>query len=511
MQNIKRKMVTPRLSFVQDYWSPDRNDENWRTYNELSNAYMDRNDRICLSGQITNVCQKRTYISGQACNVDKKQIGRTINEKKDWGSLGIFRVLPRELLHSLFDQISAKHLLSIGLTSKTFNSEVRCYLLLENARRKFLTETTAHMENIIVDTDPFYSWGMLLKASTVVMDSRSRRSFLISFYSKNEDITNWLGWGRFFMAVCLELISRMFGTVLKNGFCEKWDFRECEALMHVVMYYTGLSQLLHRILLEKTGKYPSLEMEIRLRLQGLFMSHSVKDKKDYGFWISAILRTQETTKLQGKLFMIMFGPLKNVENGHKIIDWKILCEEGVNLQHICMRLLGSIALGFHHLTNTSNLGCYAWSDHQLFVLMEEISMVPNKWALHNFAALLALRPHIIHIALFTRLSEGRMDEAAHVFHAVKTVLHRWGVFVSGAVSDVMLKTFRALPEINRRLFLSSILKVESYQLSRLLLDTPFSHLPLLTDIIAVNAENFHNELSSARSISALMTLLAKNV
>lgn len=57
------------------------------------------------------------------------------------------------------------------------------------------------------------------------------------------------------------------------------------------------------------------DLKIRSRLYGLFLSHSAKDKRDYGFWISAILRTQETAELQGKLFMIMFGPIKITGRG----------------------------------------------------------------------------------------------------------------------------------------------------------------------------------------------------
>uniref|UniRef100_A0A8R1TUW3 FBXO47 ARM repeats region domain-containing protein n=1 Tax=Onchocerca volvulus TaxID=6282 RepID=A0A8R1TUW3_ONCVO len=370
--------------------------------------------------------------------------------------LGFFQILPRELLHDLFDRISVHQLIIISLTSSIFNSEVRCYLLLENASRKFLAETTTHMMKNIVDLDPFYVWGILLKASTIIMDSWSRRSFLASFYCKNGNIINWPGWGRCFMA-----------------FCEKWDFHECEALMYMVLYFTELNQLLCEVLREEAGKYPSLEMEIRERLRGLFLSHSAKDERDYGFWISAILRTQETTKLQGKLFMIIFGPLKFIEIGRQIIDWEVLCNGSIILEHLHAKLLGPLVLGIHHLMSISNLGYYAWTNSQLSILMEEISTIPCIWTLDNFAALLALCPQIFRIALFTRLSEGRMNEAAHIFHAVKTILHRRGIFVSAAISDVMLKIFRALPEINRRLFLSSLLKTESDQLSGLLLATPY--------------------------------------
>uniref|UniRef100_A0AAF5PU74 FBXO47 ARM repeats region domain-containing protein n=1 Tax=Wuchereria bancrofti TaxID=6293 RepID=A0AAF5PU74_WUCBA len=473
-RNIQRTIITPRFSYVQDFWFADSSEEKWLTYNRLSSAYM---NSINAYGRITNFFhRKQKFIPVR--NADTMQV-RTINGETP---LGMFQALPRELLFNLFDRISANQLLSVSLTSSAFNGEVRRYLLTENARRRFLIETIAYMGDDVIEMDPFYSWGMLLKASTIVMDPQSRRSFLISFYCKNENIANWFGWGRCFMA-----------------FCEKWDFRECEPLMRMILYSTESDLLLSKVLSEKVGKYPLLEIEVRQRLQSLFLDHTTKDERDYGFWISAILRTQETTELQGKLFMIMFGPIKITLSRIETIDWEVLCNETINVQHIYTKLLGSIARGIHHMMTTLNLGCYAWTDNQLSLLMEEITMVPNRWALHNFAALLALHPQIIYIALFTRLSEGRMDEAAHVFHAVKTILHRWGVFVSGAVSDVMLKTFRSMSEINRRLFLSSLLKIESYQLSGLLLNTPF------------NVETFHTELSSARSISALMILLAKNV
>ncbi|KAM3718143.1 F-box only protein [Dirofilaria immitis] len=489
-QNIRRQIIlTSRLNYIYDYKLNDNNksnEEKWRNHNELSNLYM---NRINMYSQITNFFHhKRKYISDQsersASSVNSQKVDTMEVEGKISldTPLGFFQMLPRELLYNLFDRISVNQLMTISLTSSILNSEVRRYLLLDNASRKFLAETAVNMMESIVDLDPFYAWGMLLKASTIIMDSRSRRSFLASFYCKNENIINWPGWGRCFMA-----------------FCEKWDFHECEALMHMVLCFTELNQLLCEVLPEEVGEYPSLEMEIRVRLRGLFLSHPAKDERDYGFWVSTILRTQETTKLQGKLFMIIFGPLKFIEIGRQIIDWEVLCNGSIILEHLCAKLLGPLALGFHHLMSISSLGYYAWTNDQLFILMEEISTIPYVWTFDNFAALLALRPQIFHIALFTRLSKGRMNEAAYIFHAVKIVLHRWGIFVSAAISDVMLKIFRALPAINRRLFLSSLLKTESHQLSGLLLATPF------------DASSFHAELSSAHSISALMALLARNL
>ncbi|KAL3985256.1 hypothetical protein ACH3XW_37875 [Acanthocheilonema viteae] len=465
-----------QMRYRHEYWSPYSNEIQWLNNTELQDEYM---ERLNVYNRITDFFyRKRRQIFDQARYAEAMRIRRAINVGTP---LGMFQVLPRELLYNLFDRIPVKFLLPVSLTSNTFNSEVRRYLLLESAHQKFLVETATCVEGGIFDVDPFYSWGMLLKASTIVMNSRKRRSFLASFFSKNEEITNWPGWGRCFMA-----------------FCEKWDFHECEELMHVILHFTELNQFLHKILSEKIGKYPSLEMQVRARLRALFLSHAAKDGRDYGFWISAILRTQKTVELQGKLFMVMFGPVKTTEN-EQIIDWEVLCDGSISLRHRYMKLLGSITLGFHHLANTSSLKRYAWTDYQIFTLFEQISKIPNTWALHNIAMLLILRPKFIHKTLLKLLAQGRTSDAAHLFHALKTVLYDWGILVSAAMSDVMLETFRDLSPIDRRLFLGSILRTESYQLCELLLSTPF------------DAESFHDELSCARSISALMELLARNI
>ncbi|VDM13601.1 unnamed protein product, partial [Wuchereria bancrofti] len=255
-RNIQRTIITPRFSYVQDFWFADSSEEKWLTYNRLSSAYMPskmfklneekkpylllldiqlsfvmRNflasdlivvqNSINAYGRITNFFhRKQKFIPGQVRNADTMQV-RTINGETP---LGMFQALPRELLFNLFDRISGSpffiffnlvltlfkntnQLLSVSLTSSAFNGEVRRYLLTENARRRFLIETIAYMGDDVIEMDPFYSWGqflklkylseycfvaelllyllgMLLKASTIVMDPQSRRSFLISFYCK---------------------------------------------------------------------------------------------------------------------------------------------------------------------------------------------------------------------------------------------------------------------------------------------------------------------------------------
>ncbi|KAM3715749.1 F-box only protein [Dirofilaria immitis] len=397
--------------------------------------------------------------------------------------LGIFRVFPPELLYSIFDYMPVLQLKQLSLSSRTLNNKIRGYILMANARRRFFAETVkvydADLENA---QDPFHSWGILLKTCTVVMSFHGSHVFLGKFFNKNKDVRNWYGWGRCFMA-----------------FCKGWAYNECEELFRAVMRFTGLNNILNRAMSRKVKNYAHLEIELRVRLRGFFLSCYGRNEEYYGFWNSIILRTQKTVAQQGKLFMIIFGPLKLDEDNREIIDWELLSNNTIEDRHLCKEIIGPMSFSIHCLVSNENLMEYSWSDYHIFNLIEEISTAPHSWTLDNFAALLALRPKLIHIALLARIIHGHQEEAAHLFHAINSVLHQWGIFSSAAVTGAMLKTFRSLSDIRRRLFLSSFLRTESELLSDALMNEPFDR------------DYFYMELAIGRAVSPLVTLMASNI
>ncbi|MCP9262034.1 hypothetical protein DINM_004532 [Dirofilaria immitis] len=340
--------------------------------------------------------------------------------------LGIFRVFPPELLYSIFDYMPVLQLKQLSLSSRTLNNKIRGYILMANARRRFFAETVkvydADLENA---QDPFHSWGILLKTCTVVMSFHGSHVFLGKFFNKNKDVRNWYGWGRCFMA-----------------FCKGWAYNECEELFRAVMRFTGLNNILNRAMSRKVKNYAHLEIE-------------------------------------GKLFMIIFGPLKLDEDNREIIDWELLSNNTIEDRHLCKEIIGPMSFSIHCLVSNENLMEYSWSDYHIFNLIEEISTAPHSWTLDNFAALLALRPKLIHIALLARIIHGHQEEAAHLFHAINSVLHQWGIFSSAAVTGAMLKTFRSLSDIRRRLFF--------------------------------DRDYFYMELAIGRAVSPLVTLMASNI
>uniref|UniRef100_A0A1I7W3A9 F-box domain-containing protein n=1 Tax=Loa loa TaxID=7209 RepID=A0A1I7W3A9_LOALO len=397
--------------------------------------------------------------------------------------LGIFQMLPPELLYIMFDRIPVVQLKQLSLSSGTLNAKIREYITMVSACRRFFAETIAVYDvDFESAQDPFYAWGMLLKACAIAMSFHGSHVFLAKFFSKNRNVGNWSGWGRCFMA-----------------FCKGWTHSECVELFRTVMRFTGLNGILNRAMSRKVKNYPHLEMEVRARLRGFFLSHCEKNEECYGFWNSIILRTQKTIAQQGQLFMILFGPLTLDEDNCEVIDWELLSNTTIEDRRLCEEIIDPMSFSIHCMVTNENLRGFAWSDYHIFNLIEEITTAPHPWTLDNFAALLALRPKLIHIALHARIIHGHEEEAAHLFHAINSVLHQWGIFSSSAVTGVLLKTFRALSDIRRRLFLSSFLRTESELLSDALMNEPFDR------------DYFYMELAVGRAVSPLVTLMASNV
>uniref|UniRef100_A0A1I8ELX7 FBXO47 ARM repeats region domain-containing protein n=1 Tax=Wuchereria bancrofti TaxID=6293 RepID=A0A1I8ELX7_WUCBA len=415
-------------------------------------------------------------------------------------SLGFFQMLPPELLYLMFDSIPVLQLKQLCLSSSTLNAKICEYISMASTRRRFFTETgAAYYGDFESAKDPFYAWGMLLKACSVVMSFHSSHVFLAKFFIKNKKVENWRGWGRCFMA-----------------FCKGWTHNECEMLFRAVMRFTGLNGILNRTMSRKVKNYSHLEIEVRARLRGFFLSCWEKNDESYGFWISLILRTQKTISQQGQLFMIIFGPLKLNEDNCEVIDWNLLSNTSIEDRRLCEEIIGPMSFSIHCMVTNENLRGYSWSDYHIFNLIEEITTAPHSWTLDNFAALLALRPKLIHIALHARIIHGHQEEAAHLFHAINSVLHQWGIFSSTAVTGVLLKTFRALSDIRRRLFLSSFLRTESELLSDALMNEPCGICEIISKnmkikLASIDRDYFYMELAVGRAVSPLVTLMASNV
>ncbi|VDN01349.1 unnamed protein product [Thelazia callipaeda] len=262
------------------------------------------------------------------------------------------------------------------------------------------------------------------------------------------------------------------------------------------MFFTGVNDILNQVVPAQIEN-AHLEIEARERLKGFFMSHKGHDNR-YGFWNSLILRTQESLAAQGRLFMIIFGPVKT-NSQNKVIDWELLANETIESHIMCEEVIGPLSFSLNSMISDVNLGNYAWSDHSIFNLLEEITTVPNSWTLDNFASLLILKPRLMYIALQFRITYNLVNEAADLFHTINSVLHHWGVFYIEAVASVILQIFRSLSSSQRRQFLSSYLMIEAQSLQEALTTNPFDR------------DCFYVEMAIRRAVSPFILLLATSI
>lgn len=60
------------------------------------------------------------------------------------------------------------------------------------------------------------------------------------------------------------------------------------------------------LLLSQNMRY----FEVRQRFHGFFIDQLAKSESEQGFRLSVLLRTQQSVAEQGRLFMLLFGPVK---------------------------------------------------------------------------------------------------------------------------------------------------------------------------------------------------------
>ncbi|VDN04727.1 unnamed protein product [Thelazia callipaeda] len=280
--------------------------------------------------------------------------------KKPAKSLGNFRKLPRELLYTVFDYIEVESLGQFCLTSHAFNYLIRCYLVRESSRRRFYFETK-DLEETFEGCDQFSAWGKLFKAATAILDHQKCCSFVTYYFIKDLNIINWFGWNRCFMTIC-----------------GNWKFEDRALFLHMVLEVTDLYKSIDTVLLEDAGKYPLLEMKVRNALRFGFLDGPFQKDLEVGFWISAILNTQETIERKTRLFILMYGPLQDIDGTSSpnilvIIHWRLLVDRNIESPNICANILRPISHAFDCLIQTSAIERYCWNEDQIFDLLEEIS------------------------------------------------------------------------------------------------------------------------------------------
>uniref|UniRef100_A0A0R3RQF2 F-box domain-containing protein n=1 Tax=Elaeophora elaphi TaxID=1147741 RepID=A0A0R3RQF2_9BILA len=353
------------------------------------------------------------------------------------------------IVQLLFSYLSAHELKHISMTCHALNNAV-CKYVLANAPNRFACDV-AEEEGISSMTQTnSYAWGNLLKMCTIFWPARRRRACMGHFYVK---------------------------------FYTNWDYEARSEFLESVIYFTDSARLLITVMSDIVGKYHRIEIEVRRRLRGFFIDHQLTESEsEKGFCLSVLLRTQKSIVEQGRLFLLLFGPLKFVD-GEERIHWDLMSETAFT-RNQGMQIIKPLSSNIYYLSKTTELKLkFSWSDSEIFTLIEEVTSAPKVWLFHNFACLLLLQPELIRTALYYRIFYGRCKEAAHMLHVMKMVYYRWGCGIFEGLLVPLLDTFELLNIAQRRHFLAEIISTQSY-----LLDGHLRRYPCYCFIISLLPE-----------------------
>ncbi|VDK69961.1 unnamed protein product [Litomosoides sigmodontis] len=364
--------------------------------------------------------------------------------------IGLRISIPDRIFQLMFSYLSVDELNSVSLTCHALHNAVCKYVAID-APKRFTQEVTENESMLGKARSNSHAWGVSL------------------IRCKNKSVYDYAVWGQCFL-----------------GFCSNWSHKACSDFLNSVIRFTDSARMLSAVISSKVGKNHQLEMEVRRRFHGFFIDQFARSESEQGFWLSALLRTQKSIAEQGRLFLLLFGPVKYV-HGEEQIDWCLMSEE-IFTKSRCVQILKPLSSNLYCLLKTAMLKSkFSWSNSEVFMLMEEIINVPQVWLLQNFASFLLLQPKLIQIALHYRICYGQCKEAAHVFHAMKMVYYRWGYGIVECLLAPLLETFQSLSFPLRRQFLAEIILTQSQLLDGYLQRLPFNRLQFLDEVTASSA------------------------
>uniref|UniRef100_A0A914X1V5 F-box domain-containing protein n=1 Tax=Plectus sambesii TaxID=2011161 RepID=A0A914X1V5_9BILA len=373
--------------------------------------------------------------------------------------IGAFSRLPPEMVVYFFGQTEIRTLVTLSLTSHRVRELLLAYVSLGEGRRRFSKETKADIVDADKYTarDSFTNWGSLFKSLTCAYPTCKRIEIVQKFYINNRVVDNKAGWGRLFLKMTTS-----------------WDFGECAKVLNAVLQFDDglLQRTIDLVLKEPLGSRKEDEMRVRETLRATFLDHKFADVRDFPFWISALLRTRRTVEEQARLLMLLYAPTRVVDEKTEI-DWKSLCDVAVTTLSDGQKRVAPFATAINALllTSSHNIRGYQWCEHEVFAMIEEVTTLPEPWALDNFSALMLFRPALGPIALVSRCLHTYEVEAGQIVNTMKTLAYRWRLSPALSMAQPLLATLQKLPLLDtRRIFYEAINAARQARVADLIFD-----------------------------------------
>ncbi|KAG8446785.1 hypothetical protein GDO86_014301 [Hymenochirus boettgeri] len=277
--------------------------------------------------------------------------------------------------------------------------------------------------------DHYRSLGILFKRCTMLLPTKERLKYIQKFLSEIPC---------FKLGGCVNPLQCL-GFACCGAFLQSltagWDELECHRVYNFISTLTNLPQKVLLLMLEQC---------VRRFFRKVLLDNWI-NCKDVTFWLTQILKPWPLV-FQARLLYIIFGPV-STRDGHVL--WGKMTQ-GIADEKSLKGIADAVKLLYE--TNAK-----AWTPDDVISLLDEISVIPNKWLLENSARLLILSGNSICFTFMaSKAVNGRSMDLARIVVFLALVCEKDSYCMDWAVKMMQrVSTVFATPT-ERRNFLQNV-------------------------------------------------------
>uniref|UniRef100_A0A670Z825 F-box protein 47 n=1 Tax=Pseudonaja textilis TaxID=8673 RepID=A0A670Z825_PSETE len=290
-------------------------------------------------------------------------------------TLGDFKVIPLEIFEIILGFVSVKDISMMSMVSKTINNRVINYISAPPGKKRLFPqdfhnhEQSDYTRSSIMEH--YGSLGLLFKRCTLLSPTKERLKYIHKILS---EISCFKFNGCSDPLHCFGL--QCYGVFLQ-ALTAGWDECECCQVYSFLCEVTNLPQKMEKVFNSKPGRFRKLELRIRTFCRGVLLNHRI-NRNDSAFWLRCILNQWPMIN-QARLLYVIFGPT-SILHGH--IAWVNMIRHEAD-ENSLKELAEAVKL----LRDTD---ANEWPENDDVILLEQLTVIPEKWHLENIARFLIL-------------------------------------------------------------------------------------------------------------------------
>ncbi|XP_077864764.1 F-box only protein 47-like [Saccoglossus kowalevskii] len=339
-----------------------------------------------------------------------KEVAHVNSQSVIHSTIGYFEILPIEVVHFVFNNLSVTELSLLTVASKSMRDLVEGYRFTGAGLRKLLPKPLPHntvsAELQLRYVNHFKHLGLLMKRSTCLFSTRDRLKIIEDFLKKLDCISN-SGCQNLSSCVSLNCYGQFIHTIIAG-----WDPLECHRAFSTIASCSNILTTMGACISAKPGAKSHDEIYIRIFLHRVLLDWS--DGDDKTFWLSRILKPWPMVQ-QARILYILYGP--KCPHSDAILWYEMTDSTPGSSATSLTTQLAELALALKMLYN-----CKEWSEDDIISVIEELTALPDEWVTENVSKLLMLCGDTICIKVMgSKVINGHYQELSQLIVSLSVV------------------------------------------------------------------------------------------